>query len=136
MQRLIVDSGPLIALFDKRDIHHKRVLEHIKKQKEIFVTTWMVITEVAYMLEFNQQIKANFLKWIDVGGLELIPIEQDDLGRIIELTETYSDIPIDLADASLIIISEKLHTQRILSIDSGFNIFRNRYKHFLINELP
>ncbi|TNE74503.1 PIN domain-containing protein [bacterium] len=135
MQKLLVDSGPLIALFDKRDIHHNRVLTYCRFSKERFTSSWMVVTEVSYMLSFNQHLKINFLKWIDKGGLEIIPIEHSDLERIIELSTAYIDIPIDLTDASLIVLSEKIQTRRILSIDSDFQIFRNRYKHFLLNEL-
>jgi len=60
---------------------------------------------------------------------------EDDIDRIIELTTKYRDVPLDLADASLVVISEYLNTNRILSIDSDFLIFRNRFKDYLVNEL-
>lgn len=135
MQKLLVDAGPLIALFDKNDQHHTRVLNHIKTVSECMISTWTVITEVSQMLDFNVKAQLGFLKWIDVGGLEIYPIDKYDISRIIELTEKYADVPMDLADASLVVVSEHIKSTRILSIDSDFQIFRNRFKDYLVNEL-
>ena len=62
MQKTIIDSGPLIALFDKNDKYHKLVIEFFKDFKGEFVTSWAVITEVTHMLDFNLQVQLNFLK--------------------------------------------------------------------------
>lgn len=135
MKKLLVDAGPLIALFDKNDQYHQRVLKQASRFDEIMHTTWPVITEVSHMLDFHVQAQIDFLEWISLGGLEIANLDYSDLERILDLTRTYQDVPMDLADASLVILSEKLLTNRILSIDSDFQIFRNRFKDFLVNEL-
>lgn len=135
MKKLLVDAGPLIALFDASDQYHSRVMEKVQKFNDVLVSTWPVVTEVHHMLDFNVQAQLNFLEWVSLGGLELIDLSEDDVDRMIALTSKYRDIPMDLADSSLILISEHLRTNRILSIDSDFQIFRNRFKDYLKNEL-
>lgn len=133
MKRLLVDAGPLIALFDKDDQHHQRVMSQLERFEEILVTTWPVMTEVSHMLGFSIRAQLDFLHWTTDGGLEIYPLTDHDFYRLCELTETYQDVPMDLADASLVVVSEHLNTDRILSIDSDFQIFQNRFKSFLVN---
>jgi len=67
------------------------------------------------------------------GGVRIENIASEELGRIIELTEKYSSVPMDLADASLILISERLNIREILTIDSDYYIYRTMKKEMLIN---
>ncbi|MFA7069812.1 MAG: hypothetical protein WC144_03115, partial [Sulfurimonas sp.] len=101
MQKVLVDSGPLIALFDKSDRYHLKVLEFLKSFKGSLITSWAVITEVSHMLDFNLKVQIDFLRWCSIGGVEIYNISQDELAQIITMMEKYSDIPMDLADSSL-----------------------------------
>ena len=67
------------------------------------------------------------------GGVRIENIASEELWRIIELTEKYSSVPMDLADASLILISERLNIREILTIDSDYYIYRTMKKEMLIN---
>lgn len=133
MKSVLVDSGPLIAAFDKDDKYHKDIIDFFKKFKGELVTTWPVITEVTYMLNFNYKVQLDFLNWISDGNLKLFDLRTDNLERIIKLIDKYSDIPMDLADASLIVVSEAKGFNEIISIDSDFYIFKNIRDKFLKN---
>jgi predicted nucleic acid-binding protein len=135
VKKLLVDAGPLIALFDGNDQHHDRIVNQLERFDELLTTTWPVITEVSHMLDFSIQAQLDFLEWIQIGGLELISLDHAEIARIRSLMEKYDNVPLDIADASLIVASEHLRTNRILSIDSDFQVFRNRYKNMLVNEL-
>ena len=135
MQKTIIDSGPLIALFDKSDKYHQKVINFLKKYQGRLITTWSVITEVSYMLSFNLQVQIDFLKWIERGGLELYNISQEEVYHITRMMEKYVDIPMDLADATLMYISNKEKIQNIISIDSDFDIYRTLKKQKLNNLL-
>jgi len=67
VQKALIDSGPLIALFDKSDSYHKQSVEFFKEFKGILWTTWPVVTEVSHMLDFSIQVQINFLTWIERG---------------------------------------------------------------------
>lgn len=85
------------------------------------------------MLDFSVNAQINLLKWIERGGIHLVTLDQNLLGRIIQLSEKFRDVPMDLADASIIVASEKLNTLKILSIDGDFYIYRNIRNQYLEN---
>jgi hypothetical protein len=133
VQKVLVDSGPLIALFDKSDSYHKKSLEFFKEFKGVLWTSWPVVTEVCHMLDFSTRVQINFLTWIERGGLRIQELKFEQLSRLIELTRKFNDVPMDLADASLIVISESLDCEKIASIDSDFYIYRNIRNKYLQN---
>jgi len=121
---ILVDAGPLIALFDRDDTYHQKIVDFIKDKGFKFVTTTAVITEVSHMLDFDFRVQLHFFEWVMREGVILHPIEQDDMARIMELTQKYSDRPMDFADATLVVAAEKRGIRQILSIDSDFDIYR------------
>lgn len=134
MRSLLVDAGPLIALFDRSDQYHEKAKHRLNRVDSALVTTWPVMTEVSYMLSFDIRAQLDFLRWIDLGAVKVYELERSELGDMIELMSKYRDVPMDLADASLVVLSNRLATNRIFTIDSDFTIFRNRFKSYLVNE--
>ncbi len=135
MQKTLIDSGPLIALFDRSDKYHKKVLDFLKNFNGELITTWAVITEVSHMLDFNLEVQIDFLKWIEVGGVRIYEISQKELKDIRRMIKKYSNIPMDLADATLMYVAYKENLNYIVSIDSDFNIYRTLKKLSLKNLL-
>ena len=135
MLKTIIDSGPLIALFDGSDKYHNDVLNFMKEYKGKLITSWAVITEVSHMLDFNLQVQIDFLKWCEVGGIEVYNITQDGISNIRVMMEKYIDIPMDLADGTLMYIANKENIKNIVSIDSDFDIYRTFKKQSLNNLL-
>jgi len=135
MKNIIVDSGPLIALFDYDDKYHNKVVNFLKTYDGNLLTTWAVITEVSHMLAFNLKVQINFLKWVELGGVKLIDLDQKELQKLIKYMEKYLDVPMDLADGSLMIVAENHHIKEILSIDSDYDIYRTLKKKSLTNVL-
>jgi len=135
MLKTIIDSGPLIALFDKSDTYHHKVLDFLKSFDGELITSWSVITEVSHMLDFNLQVQIDFLRWCELGGVTICDISQNDLEPIRTMMEKYSDIPMDLADATLMYIANKEKIKNIVSIDSDFDVYRTLKKQSLNNLL-
>ncbi|MBP7770035.1 MAG: PIN domain-containing protein [Aliarcobacter sp.] len=135
MQKTIIDSGPLIALFDRSDKYHKSVLDFMKSYKGKLIISWAVITEVSHMLDFNLHVQIDFLKWCEIGGVEVYNISQDEISNIRIMMEKYIDIPMDLADGTLMYIANKENIKNIVSIDSDFDIYRTLKKQSLDNLL-
>jgi len=131
----LVDSGPFIALFDRGDKHHVKVLEFFKAYKGEFVTTWAVVTEVTHMLDFNLKVQLDFLKWLELGAIEIYAIKQSELSEIIPMMTKYTNVPMDLADSTLMFVAGKENIKDIVSIDSDFDIYRTLKQGFLNNLL-
>ena len=133
MRNTIIDAGPLIALFNNKDKYHKKILNFIKNYDGLLTTSWPVLTEVCRMLDFNVNAQIDFLKWVSLGSLKVENIEQLEIERIIQLSEKYSDVPMDLADASLVVLSEKLKIREIITIDNEYYIYRTIKKEMIEN---
>jgi predicted nucleic acid-binding protein len=121
---VLVDAGPLIALFDKNDKYHQAITEFISQKRYKFISTIAVLTETAHMLDFNVNVQIDFFEWIVNNGISLYEINNDDIADIIKLTKKYADIPMDFADATLVIASQRTGIKTIISIDSDFEIYR------------
>jgi len=124
VQKIIVDSGPLIALFDSSDREHTRLKAFFASCDAVVVTTWSVVTEVCHMLSYSVNRQLAFLNWIQRGALEIADLPANAIARIIELTEKYRDRPMDLADASLVVLAMQTGIRDIISLDSDFDIYR------------
>ena len=124
LNTVLIDAGPLIALFDRDDKYHTSIVEFIKNTNYRFISTTAVLTETMYMLDFNTAVQLNFLEWIMKEGVIIHEIKQSNIKRIIDLTKKYSDRPMDFADATLVIAAEERGIQQIISIDSDFDIYR------------
>jgi hypothetical protein len=131
----LVDAGPLVAMFDPSDQFHASVLAFMKEFRCGMLTTWPVMAEVCRLLSFSVDTQMNFLIWVRRGGLDIAPIESAEIDRIITLTERYRDRPMDLADASLVVLAVNAGIRDILSLDSDFDIYRLPDKTRLTNVL-
>ncbi|GBF41507.1 MULTISPECIES: type II toxin-antitoxin system VapC family toxin [Leptospira] len=129
----LIDSGPIIALFNSKDKFHKQTLKFLKSYHGELVSSWPVITEVIYLLSFSVEAQSDFLEWIERGSIKIFDLNIEDLKYIKNRMRKYSDLPMDLADASLMCISEKMGIERIVSIDSDFSIYKNLKGKFLQN---
>ena len=124
MKKILIDSGPLIALFDSSDKYHQKAVDFIKTNKYPLATTLASITETLHLLDFNRNAQIDFLEWVHRGAVEIHNIENSDFKRLKELTEKYRDLPMDFADSCLVYLAEKLNLNTIATIDRDFTIYR------------
>ena len=128
MNKILIDSGPLIALFDSSDKYHQKTVEFIKSNRFILITTIASITETLHLLDFNINAQLDFIEWVYRGGVEIANINNSDFLRIKELTEKYRDLPMDFADSCLVLLAEKMGIKTIATIDRDFSIYRIKDK--------
>ena len=107
MNKILIDSGPLIALFDSSDKYHQKTIEFIKSNQALLITTIASITETLHLLDFNRNAQLDFIEWVSRGGVEIVNVLNSDFQRIKELTEKYRDLPMDFADSCLVLLAEK-----------------------------
>ena len=124
MSSILVDTGPLVALADKRDHAHLDCTSFLENYRGRLVTTWAVLTEFSHLAP-SITATLPLYRWIEKGGLELLPLGRDELVRAIDWIEKYADRPMDLADASLVLLAEHLGHGRILTTDErDFGAYR------------
>ena len=122
MQSTLVDAGPLVALFDASDQHHRWAVNAVRDEPYRMVTTWPVLAETASMLSTDSWIDC--LEFIESGGLQVEELPHSVLPELIRWAKKYRDLPIDLGDASLVVLSGLLGTRRIITVDSDFGVYR------------
>ncbi len=128
MQKILIDSGPLIALFDADDKHHKKAVGFIKGNRLPLVTTLASLTETLHLLDFNRNAQIDFLDWISKGAIEVHNIDITAFNRLRDLTIKYKDLPMDFADACLVYLAEELNITKIATVDRDFSIYRIKNK--------
>jgi predicted nucleic acid-binding protein len=125
VRSIIVDAGPLIALFRRRDKHHPRVKRFLSAAPGRLISTLPVVTEVCHFL--NQAGKVAFLTWIRRGGLIVQTVAVDDFEEIIAIMTRSGDHEMDFADATLVWLAELVNTLDVMTIDRrDFQIYRSR----------
>lgn len=130
----VVDTGALVGWFDKKDPAHQMVRSGWTPLVGKFVTTGAVITETLHFLQpiaGGTEALAGFLR----KGLVVVvddAFAQSRLDGAVELMARYRDIPMDFADATLVLLAERMSTPNILTLDErGFRTFRfSGKRHF------
>jgi len=127
---ILIDTGPLIALFDPGDSQHRRCVTALKTIREPVSTTVAVLTEAFHLLGPESVGSDRLREFVENGGITIWFFDQATLTRAFELMELYSDHPMDLADASLIVAAESLGTRKVFTIDrNDFETYRVRRGH-------
>lgn len=125
MRSVLLDTGALVALLDKSERNHKRCLAFFRDFKGKLLTTEPVLTEAVYLLGPSVKAQRACLDFIIEEGAVMLPQSKDSMSRAVSLMEKYSDIPMDYADATLVILAEDIGTNEIFTLDlRGFNSYR------------
>ena len=124
---ILLDTGYLIALLDKNDAHHARSVALLGTRDEGWVTTWPVLSEAIYMLQTRVHLDCalGVLDAVTEGDISVWDMPLVSTTRIKTLMKKYSALPMDLADASLVLLAEHLGHGRILTTDQrDFGVYR------------
>jgi len=127
---IIVDTGFWLALANKNDYYHDISKECLRELSTInikFITTCAVITETSYLLyqRVGREAQRRFFVHYQEGLFDTFEITSIHAARLNKLMDKYVDLPMDFADASLVILAEHLGHGNILSTDQrDFNTYR------------
>lgn len=131
MPGVLADSGPLAALFNRRDKHHLPAVGFFRSHGAGLrcLTTWEVVSEVMYFLDFSAAAQGDFLDWLHAGHqrglMQIGALTPDDLPGLARMMRKYADRPMDLADASLVWLANKTGVTDIITIDrADFAVYR------------
>ena len=123
---ILVDTAPLIALIDRRQEAHNRCSQTYRSLSEPMLTSWCCLTEAMYFLHQLRGWQGQEILWqfIERKALQIHHSSIKEQRRMAELMAQYQDLPMDLADASLVAAAEALNMKRIFTLDSDFYIYR------------
>lgn len=129
---ILVDTGAWLALADRGDAYHIRCREFFRHNREQLMTTYPVLVECVHLM-FSRIGIAKTLLWMETMGTQGVGVfvmGADHLPRLTALMRQYADLPMDLADASLVLLAEENGEGRIVSTDErDFHAYRWKNQH-------
>lgn len=125
MRAVLVDTGPLVALLDRSDNHHREIVQALATIEDPLVSVWPVLVEAMYLLSFSFQAQKALWEICETGAVQLLPLDKSDIPPLKNLMEKYRDLPMDMADAALVRVAEREGIRRVLSLDQrDFSVYR------------
>ncbi|MBI3373397.1 MAG: PIN domain-containing protein [Betaproteobacteria bacterium] len=121
MRNVLIDAGPLVALFATDDAHHVRydqIVTEAAADGLRLVSTWPCIIEASYILEAPWRFE--LLQWVEQGGVQICPFNPSHLAIMLPWMRRYTEKfkrDMDLADASLLWLAHETGVREIMTID-------------------
>lgn len=135
---ILVDTGAWLALADQGDAYHARCQAFFRHNREPLMTTYPVLVECVHLM-FKRIGVVKTLAWVETLGAQGVGIfvmSADHVTRLAALMRQYADLPMDLADASLVLVAEEFGEGRIVSTDErDFHTYRWKNQHPFSNLL-
>jgi predicted nucleic acid-binding protein len=133
-RRVLVDTGPLVAWLDAADRRHAEVSGYLADFDGELLSTWPVLTEVCHLLP--EHLVPRFLRWVGSGGLTVAELPAAVALGLADRMDKYADLPMDLADATLVWLAEHTGILAVLTLDRrDFGIYRTARGSLLRNVL-
>ena len=135
-RNILADTGPLFALIHARDADHERAVQFAGSFSGHLITTWPVLTEVSYLLEQSDRRGIGILLGMVLDGhLLTADLDARDVEYVRRLTAKYDNM--DLADASLVAVGERLGILDVITLDRhDFSRYRTRNRRAFTNHFP
>jgi len=126
---ILTDTGPLVALVNRNDPYHRAALDAAAGLPAgPMLTTWPCLTEAMDLAGRAAGHSGQDAVWrlIAAGRLVIREAGEEEAGRMAEMMDTYQDLPMDLADASMTTAAEVTGERRVFSFDGHFRVYRLR----------
>lgn len=126
----LLDAGPLIGMLDHRDESHALCREVFRELDDTFLTTQPVLTEVFHFLGVRAgkrnaaRAQERLWEFVNEGLVSVATGSDDGLKRAASLMRTYSDLPMDFADETLVALGEERKIDRVFTLDKHFRAYR------------
>jgi predicted nucleic acid-binding protein len=122
--RAIVDTGPLVAFFDRSERHHLWAVARVEELDAPLLVCEPVLTEAAYLLARFPKAQDALFDLLQNGALVVAFRLEEHVAAIHRLLRKYRDTPMSLADACIVRMAEIHENQSVLTLDSDFTVYR------------
>lgn len=122
---LLLDTGALVSLLDRSQRHHAAFVRFFGEWAGPVVSTEAVLTEATHLLGSLARGRRACVDFFLSGGGILVPATTASLRRSRDLLDQYADLPMDHADATLVVLAEELGTDLVFTTDRrDFAVYR------------
>ncbi|MCF6271126.1 MAG: PIN domain-containing protein [Melioribacteraceae bacterium] len=134
--QIIIDTGPLVAFLNKRDSYHSWADYQLGFVSNQLITCEAVITEACFLLRNIPKGQETVLELLKRDLIKIDFNLEEEVVAISKLLKKYSDVPISLADACLIKMSEQVKNSIVITLDSDFKIYRKNRVNVIPTIMP
>jgi predicted nucleic acid-binding protein len=121
----IVDTGPLVAFFDRAERHHPWVAERVEELEAPLLVCEPVLTEAMYLLaRHSSRAQDALFQLLQNGALSVAFQIEEHVDALRKLLQKYRDTPMSLADACVVCMAEIHEQHAVLTLDSDFSVYR------------
>ena len=125
MDRILLDTGPLVAVLSPSDTWHAACVEVWKTLTPPFYTCWPVLTETAWLLRSRPAAVERLLRSAPSGLLRILPLAEEDGPPIASILKRYDNLRPQLADAALVHLARREGFDTVLTLDQrDFRVYR------------
>lgn len=122
---LLLDTGALVTLLDRSQKNHSLFARFFNNWARPVVSTEAVLTEATHLLGDLPRGRQACIEFFLSGGALLVPTTTASLRRSRDLIRQYSDLPMDYADSTLVVLAEELDTNLVFTSDRrDFAVYR------------
>ncbi len=127
---VLVDTGPLVALLNRRERHHRWAIRAFETLSGTLMTCEAVITEASFLLQRWPEAVDSIFQRIEDGSLQVEALGADAVA-LRRLLKTYRDVPMSFADACLVRLTERFPSARLLTLDRDFTVYRRNGRQLI-----
>jgi uncharacterized protein len=122
---VLLDTGPLVALLNRRDQHPEICSQQAKQIQGRVLTSWTTVTEAAWLLRLQPGGLAGVLQAIDDQDIHCVHLKPESVPWMIDCAKQYRDLNPQLADVSLLYLAQRHGIDRIFTLDRrDFLVYR------------
>jgi len=136
MSRVLVDTGPLVAFLNARDVHHRWVREMLDGIEPPLITCEAVISEACFLVRRLHGGPASVLELV---ARDIVRVDfrlANELADVRRLMAKYANVPMSLADACLVRMTELDARSTVLTLDEDFRVYRRNGRQIVPVILP
>lgn len=135
-KRVVIDSGPVVAFLNKSDQYHDWAVTQFSQLQPPFLTCESVVSEVCFLLRYIENGQQNVLKLLERELIQTPFKLESEISIIMRLIKKYKNIPMSLADACLVRMSEQITNSIICTLDSDFKVYRKEKRKIIPLIIP
>lgn len=136
MRVVVVDAGPLVALFDTRDEEHAWAVGTLKRLSVPIVTCDAVLAETCFLLSHDPNAVNALVESVERGLFRSAFELQPQVRRVRGLMQRYVSVPMSFADACLVRMTELHPDVHVWTLDSDFRIYRRHGRQAIPTIMP
>jgi len=136
MTRVLVDTGPLVAYQQANEQHHAWTVQTFSVLQPPFHTCEPVLAEAAFLIARNGGDADDLLELVERGLVQVSFSLADELPRVRQLIRRYRNLPMSLADACLVRMSERFSDCVVVTLDNHFRVYRRHGRKTIPSLIP